>query len=200
MARLIYPPPSARLVTTRIATGTVWHHLFLDRFADPLGSGYAPSRFSDPRRRARDRFGVYYVGATFEVAFLETIVRDARNRNAGTLLILSDELDRYAYVEIVVEKPLTVVDLRRGSAIIMGIPTDAARARSHQHGRRASRAFYCHPDMPDGIRYALRLNEDENLASTIARFGSSELGGNADWFGAPSWRRSWTAIASPSSE
>jgi hypothetical protein len=46
-----------------------WHHILLDRFACPLGFGFAPSRFSDPRKNPARRFGVFYVGQTFEVAF-----------------------------------------------------------------------------------------------------------------------------------
>jgi hypothetical protein len=147
-----------------VAAGTIWHHLFVRRFTDPLGYGYSPSRFSDPRRRPANRFGVFYAGATFEVAFLETIVRDARNQNPGTLLIASSDLDRYVHVEITVREPLGMVDLRGGNAIRMGIPTDAVRALSHQHGRRVSLALYTHPDRPEGIYYPSRLNQDENIA------------------------------------
>jgi len=164
MAAPVHPLSSARLVTTRIAAGTLCHHLFLDRYLDPLGFGYSPSRFSDPRRRPGERFGVYYVGATFEVAFLETIVRDAKNQNPGTLLISSYDLDRYVHVEVVVRAPLELVDLRGGNAIVMGISTDAVRARSHLSGRRTSLALYQHPDRPDGICYPSRLNQDENIA------------------------------------
>jgi hypothetical protein len=74
--------------------GSVWHHIFLDRFPDPLGFGFASSRFSDPRRNHKNRFGVYYIGQTFEVAFLETIVRDLRNGNPGPLVLSSDDLAR----------------------------------------------------------------------------------------------------------
>jgi len=149
---------------TEVAVGSIWHHVFLHTHADPLGYGLSPSRFSDPRRRLATLFGVYYAGATFEVAFLETIVRDTKNQNPGTLLIGSSELDRYVHVEIKVREPLGMVDLRAGNATKMGIPTDAVRAHSHHHGRRMSLALYTHPDTPDGIYYPSRLNQDENIA------------------------------------
>ena len=111
-----------------------------------------------------NRFGVYYAGSTFEVAFLETIVRDTKNLNPGTLLLSSRELQRYVHVEIVVREPLELADLRAGNAITMGIPTDAIRARSHREGQRTSLALYVHPDRPDGICYSSRLNQHENIA------------------------------------
>jgi hypothetical protein len=151
------------LVTRRFAAGTVYHHIFLDRHPDPLGFGFGPSRFSDPRRIKRP-FGVYYVGSTFEVAFLETQVRDKRDHRPGALPIPIEELTQYVHVPITVVQPLNLVDLRGGNPIAMGIPTDAVRARSQNEGRRASLSFYSHPDQPDGIRYSSRLNEHENLA------------------------------------
>ncbi len=57
-----------------------------------------------------------------------------------------------------------MVGLRGGNAITMGIPTDAAHARSQRHGGRVSLALYTHADTPDGIRYMSRLNQDENIA------------------------------------
>jgi len=153
----------APLVTRQIKAGAVYHHIFLDRHPDPLGFGFAPSRFSDPRRIMRP-FGVYYVGSTFLVAFLETWVRDKRNHLAGSLLMPLEELTQFVHVLITVVRPLTLVDLHAGNPIAMGIPTDAVRARSQTEGRRASLSFYKHYDQPDGITYSSRLNEQQNLA------------------------------------
>jgi hypothetical protein len=155
---------SAQFVKRRVEAGAVYHHIFLDRHPDPLGFGLSPSRFSDPRRRVKRRYGIYYVGATFEVAFLETLVRDSRNQNPGSLVIPLDELDRYVHVPITIDQPLDVVDLRGGNPITMGIPTDAVRARSHRHGQHVSLSLYRHQDRPDGICYSSRLNEEGNLA------------------------------------
>jgi hypothetical protein len=121
------------------------------------------SRFSDPRR-IRYRFGVWYAGKTFEVAFLETLVRDARNYNPGVLLLPEAELGRLVYVVVTVREDVQVVDLRGGNPIAMGIPTDAVRARAHARGQRLSLALYRHRDHPDGLCYPSRLNQDENLA------------------------------------
>lgn len=148
MGRSIHPLASARLVTAEIPAGSVWHHIFLDKYPDPLGYGYTRSRFSDPRKNPKHRFGVYYVGATFEAAFLETIVRDAKNQNPGLLVIAAAELEPYVHVEVTVHEPLTVVDLSAGKAIVMGIPTDAIWARSQQLGQRTSLAIHEHTDKP----------------------------------------------------
>ena len=144
--------------------GSVWHHIFLDRYPDPLGFGLSSSRFSDPRKNPPRRFGVYYVGQSFEVALLETIVRDRRNGTSGALVLSADDLDAYVHVHVTMRQPLNLVDLRRGNAIAMGVATDAIRARSHRLGQRTSLAAYHRPDEPDGIWYPSRFNGEENLA------------------------------------
>jgi hypothetical protein len=159
-----HPLASASLTLAQAPAGSIWHHIFLDRFPDPLGFGFAPSRFSDPRRHPLRRFGVLYVGQTFEVAFLETIVRDRRNGNPGVLALSADDLDVFVHVPVTVTKTLNLVDLRGGNAVALGVPTNAVRASSHRLGQRASLATYLRADRPDGIRYPSRLNGDDNIA------------------------------------
>ena len=57
--------------------------------SDPLGYGKTPSRFSDPRVALpeEERFGVFYLGASIRVCFLETILRDRRTARTGYLPI-----------------------------------------------------------------------------------------------------------------
>ena len=164
MARLSHPLASGALTPVHELVGSVWHHIFLDRFPDPLGFSFTSSRFSDPRRKPASRFGFYYVGQTFEVAFLETIVRDLRNGNPGTLLLSARDLDDYVHVHVTVRARLDLVDLRGGNAVALGVPTNAVRASSHRLGQRASLAVYQRADQLDGIWYPSRLNGDENLA------------------------------------
>jgi hypothetical protein len=147
-----------------VPTGPVWHHIFLDRFPDPLGFGFASSRFSDPRKSTAKRFGVYYVGQTFEVAFLETIVRDLKNGNPGPLVLSAVDLRDYVHVHVVVPASLDLVDLRRGNPVALGLPTNAVRGTSHQLGQHASLAVYQRKERLDGIWYESRLNSDDNLA------------------------------------
>jgi len=164
LTRLPHPLASGALTLAHAPVGSVWHHIFLDRFPDPLGFGFASSRFSDPRRKPASRFGVYYVGHTFEVAFLETIVRDLRNGNPGPLILSANDLDDYVHVNVTVQARLDLVDLRGGNAVALGVPTNAVRASSHRLGQRASLAVYQRADRLDDIWYPSRLNGDENLA------------------------------------
>jgi hypothetical protein len=152
-----------RLVTVRIAAGTIWHHIFADRYSNPLGYGFTPSRFSDPRH-VKHPFGVYYLGATVEVAFLETWIRDTRNYNPGVLRIAKSVLADFAHVAITVREDLDVVDLRGGNPIKMGIPTDAVRAQKHAFGQKLGLELYRHSGFVDGLCYPSRLNQDENVA------------------------------------
>jgi hypothetical protein len=78
-----HPFSLGHLVITEVPAGSVWHRLLLDKYPNPLGYGHSPSRFSDPREQQGDSFGVYYAGASFEVAFLEAFVRDRRNQHPG---------------------------------------------------------------------------------------------------------------------
>ena len=159
-----HPLASALLTLAQAPAGSVWHHIFLDRFPDPLGFGFAPSRFSDPRKNPPHRFGVFYVGQTFEVAFLETIVRDRRNGNPGMLALSADDLNAFVHVAVAVNETLNLVDLRAGNTVALGIPTDAVHASSHRLGQKASLAAYLREDQPDGILYPSRLNGDDNIA------------------------------------
>ena len=121
-------PGSGALTPAHASVGSVWHHIFLDRFPDPLGFGFASSRSSDPRRKPAKRFGVYYVGQTFEVAFLETIVRDVRNGNPGPLVLSASDLEDYVHVHITVQARLDLVD---ASALDRISPQPVCRPQHH---------------------------------------------------------------------
>lgn len=164
VARPPHPLTAAQLTGVQVPAGAVWHHIFLDRFADPLGFGFSASRFSDPRKTPLRRFGIFYAGQSFEVAFLETVLRDRKNGNPGALALSESDLDEYVHVAVTTLQPLNVVDLRAGAALALGLPTDALRAASHRLGQRASLALYQHTDRPDGIWYQSRLNGEDNLA------------------------------------
>jgi hypothetical protein len=164
VARLPHPLASGALTPAHASAGSVWHHIFLDRFPDALGFGFASSRFSDPRKQPARRFGVYYVGQTFEVAFLETVVRDLRTGNPGPLVLIASDLEDYVPVHITVQARLGLLDLRGGNPVVLGLPTDAVRASYHRLGQRASLAVRQRGDRLDGIYYPSRLNDEENLA------------------------------------
>lgn len=164
MARPPHPLAAAQLTGVQVPAGVVCHHISLDRFPAPLGFGFSASRFSDPRKNPLRPFGVFYVGQSFEVSFLETVLRDRKNGNPGALALSESDLDDYVHVTVTTLEPLNVVDLRAGAALALGLPTDALRAASHRLGQRASLALYHHTDRPDGIWYPSRLNGEDNLA------------------------------------
>ena len=168
MARRV-PPKGfglGKLELAPIKTGTKWLRLYSSRYPDPLGFGFSPSRFSDPRIKLseKDRFGVVYLGSSLKVCFLERVLRDLRNGQIGDVPISYAELVQLVCAEVTIDRPLNAVDLRGDSPIKMGVPTDAVRASSHRLGQRWSLAFWLHKQRPHGILYPSRLNEEICLA------------------------------------
>jgi len=154
-----------RLALHRVPSGKRFGRILLDRYPDALGVGKTPSRFSDPRRRkAENRFGVLYLGETVKVCFLEAVLRDQRDGAIGDWPIAEAELRARSYADIEVASPLRLVDLRNDGAVIMGVPSDVAKAQSQTLARKWSVALHEHPEKPDGIIYPSRLNGHANLA------------------------------------
>jgi RES domain len=158
---------SSGIELASIKTGTKWFRLYSSRYPDPLGFGFSPSRFSDPRVALpeKDRFGVIYFGSSLKVCFLERILRDLRNGRLGDVPIPFAELEQLMCAEIVTARPLNLVDLRGDNLVKMGVPTDAVRASSHRLGQKWSLAFWLHKQRPHGISLLLsRLNDEINMA------------------------------------
>lgn len=155
----------ATLALTTVSAGTRYGRILMRRFADGLGFGKNESRFSDPRDlSAQERFGVLYVGSTLKVCFVETILRDRRNRIIGELLLAEQEIADRDYIEIEVIDDLRLVDLRNDNPLRMGIPSDVVGGSDQRLARQWSLALHNHPAEPDGILYPSRLNEEINLA------------------------------------
>jgi RES domain-containing protein len=157
---------SSAIELASIRTGAKWFRLYPSRYPDPLGFGFSPSRFSDPRVALpeKDRFRVIYFGSSLKVCFLERILRDLRNGRLGDVPIPYAELEQLMCAEIVTARPLNLADLRGDNLVKMGVPTDAVRASSHRLGQKWSLAFWLHKQRPHGILYPSRLNEEINMA------------------------------------
>lgn len=170
MSRKIPPDGFGRshlqIETLKPAPDQVWRRVYLASHPDPLGFGFGPSRFSDPRTTLpeADRFGVLYFGKALKVCFLEAVLRDKKNGRIGDLPISYSELTGRVCADIELREPLSLVDLRGDNLVKMGVPTDAVRASSHTWGRRWSLAFWSHSQSPDGLIYSSRLNEETNIA------------------------------------
>ena len=167
MARVLPPRGfgNAGLHIHDVPAGERFGRIYLARHPDPLGFGKTPSRFSDPRRRlTANRFGVVYLGETVKVCFLEAVLRDQRDGAIGDLPIAEAELHLRNYAEIEAADPLRLVDLREDGAIVMGVPSDVAKASNQGPGRVWAVAFHEHSQRPDGIIYPQRLNGHTNVA------------------------------------
>lgn len=128
-------------------------------YADsPLGMGFGRSRFSSPR----NRFRLLYLAQDPMTAVAETIVRDRYEKETDRFLHL-EELDRYSIAEIRNPRPLFLLDLRYEGPSLLGVSTDAVRAKAQAAGRRLSQAVYTHTDF-DGILYMSRITNKECVA------------------------------------
>ena len=156
---------SVTLDLRTVPVGQSYGRIHRNNFPDPLSFGKNPTRFSDPRRRvAANRFGVFYVGSSLKVCFVETLIRDERDGVVGTIDIAESELgDRY-YSTLAAARPLTLLDLTGDGPVRMGIPSDVVRGSRQGLARRWSVAIYDHPAMVDGLLYPSRLNTELNIA------------------------------------
>lgn len=128
-------------------------------YADsPLGMGFGQSRFSSPR----NRFRLLYLAQDTTTAVAETIVRDRFEKETDRFLHL-EELDRYSIAAIRNPRPLFLLDLRFEGATLLGVSTDAVRAKAQATGRRLSQAVYTRTDF-DGILYMSRITNKECVA------------------------------------
>lgn len=154
------------LAISETAKGSIWRRLYLNRYPNPLGYGFGPSRFSDPETRlaAPARFAVVYLGSGVKVCFLEAILRDRGIGRITSFPLEWAELENWTCAELRVDETLHLVDLRGDHLVRMGVPTDVARARSQELGRLWSRAFWSHDAKPDGIVYDSRINGETNIA------------------------------------
>lgn len=124
----------------------------------PLGMGPGRSRFSSPR----NKFHLLYLAQDPSTAVAETIVRD-RFENTAERLLLEEELDRYSIVAVRNPSPLFLLDLRNEGASLLGVSTDAVRAKAQAAGRRLSQSLYDQTAF-DGIVYMSRITNRQCVA------------------------------------
>ncbi|ORE87547.1 RES domain-containing protein [Aurantimonas sp. 22II-16-19i] len=124
----------------------------------PLGMGSGKSRFSSPK----NRFRLLYLAQDPTTAVAETIVRD-RFEGASERLLLAEEFDVYAIVRIRNPVPLFLLDLRHEGASLLGVSTDAVRAKAQAAGRRVSQEIYDQTAF-DGIVYMSRITNRQCVA------------------------------------
>ena len=140
---------------------------------DPIYFGkQALSRFDDPRRE----FGVLYAAGSAEGAFVETCIRDERadGRSISETFLRERRLTLISF-----PAPLRLVDLTGRELSWLGAD---GRLTTGAYGlsQRWSRAFWSHPDRPDGILYCSRFNLSLQCVALFDRAGkgvtSKDLG------------------------
>jgi hypothetical protein len=77
--------------------------------------------------------------------------------------LLEEEFDDYSIAAIRNGDPLVLVDLRREGASLLGVSTDAVRARAQVAGRILSQELYDRTVL-DGIVYMSRITNRECVA------------------------------------
>jgi hypothetical protein len=143
------------LVLKTVPAGEVWRRMYETRFPDPLGWGPGLNRFSDPTGHA---YGVVYLGSSAKVAFVETILRDAADGRGGDFLVDMAEIEKRSLASLRVIQDLRLIDLTDDGCLRMGVPSDVVGAKDQALARIWSAAIHTHPDQPDGIYFASRLN------------------------------------------
>ena len=155
------------LAISEIAKGSIWRRLYLNRYPNPLGYGFGPSRFSDPETRPcapralRSRLFWKQRESLFSGSDPSGSRRrpdQMRSRSSGRSSKIGPARN-CASTRLCASSICAAIGLVR-----MGVPTDVARARSQELGRLWSRALWSHDTTPDGIVYDSRLNSETNIA------------------------------------
>lgn len=124
----------------------------------PLGMGFGKTRFSSPQ----NRFKLLYLAQDVKTAVAETIIRD-RFEGASERLLLQEEFDRYSITSVRNARALFLLDLRFEGANLLGVSTDAVRAKAQSAGRRFNQTLYDQTDV-DGIVYMSRITNKQCVA------------------------------------
>lgn len=144
-------PAVLQSLTVRVQLNDYVRIMPKEHAATPLGMGYGKSRFSSPR----NKFKLLYLAQNVKTAVAETIVRD-RFEGSSERLVFEEEFSRYCITGVRSLQPLLLLDLRHEGASLLGIPTDAVRARAQAQGRRFSQMLYDQTSL-DGSIYMSRI-------------------------------------------
>lgn len=118
----------------------------------PLGTGIAPSRFSDPA----GKFAVLYAADSVPCAFWESMVRDRFTRVKRRTLSKHEVRTRLV-VMLRSTRSLSLVDLRSDGPIRIGAPTAVAHDKNHAAGRALAAAVHDTLPKADGFLYPSRF-------------------------------------------
>jgi RES domain len=161
------PLPSPEHIATKSLPITSW--------SEPLyricRSEHDPLYFGKNTRNRFDcpwgEYGVLYAAESPEGAFIETCIRD---RPGGNLFVLSFFQER-KLTRLSASSPLRLVDLAGPGLSILGVDNRLATG-NYRTAQRWSRAFWLHPDCPDGILYCSRFNPSLHCVALFDRAGA----------------------------
>jgi hypothetical protein len=160
-------PPPPRDLSVRSLPLRLWQGPWLRvhrAVRDPLHFGRSGNnRFDDPRAE----FGVLYLGADLEGAFVETfgrVVADAPRLVSGRAL--GDRL----LTPIEFDAPLRLVDLSGPGLGRLGADGRLCTG-DYRVAQAWSRALWAHPDAPDGLLYRSRHDPSRLCAAVFERAG-----------------------------
>ena len=97
-----------------------------------------------------------------QTALAEAVIRD-RHQGKQKRELLEEDIEQSVIASMVSLAPLKLLDLRTSGASRLGVPTNAARGRAQQSGRRFSQELYDSTDF-DGIVYMSRITNGECVA------------------------------------
>lgn len=124
----------------------------------PLGCMPGNSRFGS----ATNSFAVLYAARDLATALAETLIRDRFEGLTDRKLFASEILDRSA-VALETTRVLSLIDLRGGGCLKLGISTEITGAKLFDHAQSFSDNAYSNRSI-DGILYPSRLTSKTCVA------------------------------------
>ncbi len=170
MAAKHAPPPRLRLPPRDIAKRSLplatlhraWFRIHRSG-RDPIHYGRSGlHRFDAPAAE----FGVLYVAAELDGAFVEVHVRNGgrRDRLVALSTLAARTLSRVRF-----DRPVRLVDLTGPGLARVGADGRLTSSGSYRIAQRWSLAFHGHPDRPDGMLYRCRNDPDQLAAAVFER-------------------------------
>jgi hypothetical protein len=157
-----------------IATHSPWFRIHQSRYAPLFFGRTGRYRFDAPVAE----FGVLYAGNDAYCAFIETF-----GHSLDIRVVPMDELKRRELSRLTANRSLRLVDLTGAGLARLGADNRLCTG-DYLLAQRWARAFWRHPDQPDGLLYRSRLDPARQCVAIFDRaqaiFAASSLGILAD--------------------
>ena len=158
------PPPDLNdreLPLKRFPATTVWSRLH-HRTEGPIFFGRSGNhRFDAPAQE----FGVLYLGADVNAAFVETFLREP-----GKTLIAESDIEARHLSKITASRMLNLVEVTGPGLVRIGA-TAVVSSGPHHISQQWSLALWSHPQTPDGLLYRARHDDARFCAAVFDRVG-----------------------------